>query len=101
MRQNYVLGNSIIVVGEEFREGVIRQMPNPAHHPLLHRPWVWTRAQHFHVVIRFHQQYVAAAEVVPDARRHITQVGGKADLDSFRAKREAYRIGGIMWNREG
>ena len=39
--------------------------------------------------------------MVAHARRHISQVGGKTNLDAFRAKREAHRIGGVVRNREG
>ena len=51
MRQDNILGSSIIVAGEEFRESLIRKMANAAHNPLLHRPRIVTRPQHLDVVI--------------------------------------------------
>ena len=101
MGQNYVFRSPIIIAGEEFGERVIRQMPHPAHHPLLHRPRIRPRTQHLHIVIRFHHQHAAAPQMVAHARRHVAEIGGKTNFDAFRAKGEAHRIGGVVRNRKG
>src|SRR5882672_6265389 len=50
VRQYDVGCTSIIVLGEEIREGLIGEVPYAAHHPLLDRPGVRSAAQHFKVV---------------------------------------------------
>src|SRR5438552_18080853 len=79
----------IIVVGEEIRESFIREMPDAAHHPLFDRPGIRPEPQHFEIVIRFHHQHVAAAQVITHADRHVSKVGGYTDLAAISPYSEA------------
>ena len=91
----------IIVVGKEICEGLVREMTHPAHHPLLHRPGIRPATQHLQVVIRFHDQHIAATQMIPHADRQVAEVGGNPYLNSIRTKGESHGIGGVMRNREG
>ena len=71
-------------------------MPHPAHHPLLHRPGIRPDAQHFDIVIGFHDQHIAAPQVIAHTHGNIAKIGGKADFDAFGAKGKSHRIGGIV-----
>src|SRR5215831_2445814 len=100
MRQYYKRCTIIIVAGEEIREGDIGEVPNPAHYPLLYRPRIGSHPQHLQIVIRFHDQHVAAAQVILHTERNVTEISGQSDFDSLGTKRETYRIGSVMRNRE-
>ena len=75
-------------------------MTDPAHHALLHRPRIWPRPKLLEIVIRLDDQYVASTQVMAHTHRHVAQIGGKSYLYSLCSKREAYRVGGIVWNRK-
>ena len=47
---------SIQVVADEIGRHFVRQMPAPAHHPLLHGPGIRPDPQHLQIVIRFENQ---------------------------------------------
>src|SRR5215467_2309985 len=100
MRQNYKRCTIIIVVSKEIRESHIRKVSHPAHHSLLYRPGIRSHPQHLQIVIRFHHQHVATAQVIANAQRYISEVGGDSNLDSFRAEREPHWVGGVVRNGE-
>ena len=85
---------------KEFSERLVREMPHPAHDPLLHRPWIRPHPQHFQIVIRFHHQHIAPSQMVAHAGRHVAEVGGNRNLRAFGAESEAHRIGGVVRNGE-
>src|SRR5216683_6183198 len=101
MCQHYKRCTIIIVVGEEIRESYVREMPDAAHHPLFDRPGIRPDPQHFEIVIRFHHQHVAAAQVITHADRQVSQVGGNADLAALNPKSEAHWISRVMRDGEG
>src|SRR6202171_6655421 len=90
-----------IVVDEEIRESFIREMPDAAHYPLFHRPGGRSDPQHFEIVIRFHHQHVATAQMIAHADRHVSQVGGNADLAALNPKSEAHWVSRVMREGEG
>ena len=49
---------------DEFRESFVRKVPDATHDPLFHRPRIGSAAQHFDVMVRFHDQHIRAAQVV-------------------------------------
>ena len=100
MRQHYKRCTIIIVASKEIREGHIGQVPYPAHYPLFYRPRIRPHPQHLQVVIRLHDQHIAAAQMIAHADRNVSQIGRNPDLDAFRAKRESHRIRRIMRNGE-
>src|SRR5258708_37450356 len=51
-------------------------------------------------MVRFHDQHIAAAQVVANADRKVAQIGGNADLDAFRAEGESDGISRVVRNGE-
>src|SRR5271157_2171396 len=76
-------------------------MADTAHYALLDRPGIGAGAEHFDVMIRFHDEDAAASQMVPNVGWHVPEVGSETDLDAFGAKGEADGIGGVMRNGEG
>jgi hypothetical protein len=52
-------------------------------------------------VIRFHDQHIAAAQVIAHTDRQISEIGGDADLNALCAEGKANRVGRIVRNGEG
>src|SRR2546422_7603441 len=91
---------SIIVAGKEIRECVIRQVPYPAHHPLFYRPGIWASPQHFHIMVGFDHQHIAAAQMIANVGRDVSEISRNSHFYAFRAKGKSHRIGGIMRDGE-
>src|SRR5207237_10384104 len=89
---------SIIIVGEEFREGFVGKVSYAAHDPLFDRPGIGAAAQHFEIVVRFQNQHITAPQVIANTGRHVAQIGGKTNFYTFGTKSETYRVGGIVRN---
>ena len=88
----------IEIILNESGSDFIGQVAAAAHDTLLHRPRVRADAQHFQIVIRFENNYIARAHV--DAQRigDIAEIGGHGNFDAMRREREADRISGIVGN---
>jgi len=71
MRQHYVRCASIIIFRKKLGEGVVGEVPDPAHHPLLDRPRIRPYPQHFKIVVGFDDDDIATAQVVAHAGRHV------------------------------
>src|SRR5262245_32585048 len=78
----------------------VRQMPYPAHHPLLDRPWIRSDLQHIEVVIRLHQQQIGAAQVELHRLGEIAEIGRNADPDAVRLQAEPNGIDRIVRDAE-
>src|SRR5438874_13653931 len=100
MRQHYICCTSIIVAGKEIREGVIRQVPDATHYPLLHRPGIRASPEHLHIMIGFDHQHIAAAQMIANVGRDVSQISRDGYFYAFRAKGESHWIGGVMRNGE-
>ena len=100
VRQNEEFRTSIIIFCQKIRESVIGKVSHAAHDPLLHRPGIRAYAQHLYIVVGLDHQYLAAADVMLYAGRHITKIGAHTNFDAFTAKRKAHGIDRIMRYRE-
>src|SRR5258708_33809099 len=52
-------------------------------------------------MVRFHDQHIAAAQVVANADRKIAQLGGNAALDAIGAEVESAGVSRVVRNGEG
>ncbi len=100
VRQNQVAGGAVEFKLQEFGQGVVGEVAEAAHHPLLDEPGVGAAAQHLQVVIGFHHQAVAAAQVLFDQRGQEAQVHGQGDLDAFGLEAESDRVGRVVGHEE-
>src|SRR5579862_4314266 len=96
VRQYDVSCTSIIVPGEEICESFVGEMTHAAHHPLFHRPWVRTAAQHFEIVVGLEQHYIASAKLIAHARWNVAEVGGDRDFYALAAESKTNGIGSVM-----
>ena len=76
-------------------------MPHSRQDPLFDRPGVGAVAQHLEIVIRFQQQQIQGAELLPYVRRDVAEVGGKAQTDPLGGEDKAHGIGRVMRNCKG
>lgn len=94
-------GGAVKVVLEVAGQGLVGEMPEAAHHPLLDEPGVGPAAQKLDVVVGFEQQEVAAAELLLGERGEVAEVDGEADAHALGGEAEGYRLAGVVGHGEG
>src|SRR5437867_4300872 len=100
VRKHHICCTSIIVAGKEIRECVIRQVPYPAHYPLLYRPGVRASPQHLDIMVGFNHQHVAAAQMIANVGRDVSEISRDGNFYAFRTKGKSHWIGSIMRDSE-
>jgi hypothetical protein len=103
MREDEIAGAGVeaIGVGEEFADGVIREMPCAGEDALLDDPRIRADLEHVEVVIGFEDEAVALAEMVLDKLGEVAEVGDERRLGPIGAEGEADGVCGIVRKRNG
>src|SRR6266851_4291640 len=86
--ENQDVRRAVVAVEKKLGGGAIREVPLPAHQPLLEVPGVGADLEHVEIVVRLEDQQMAAADVLFDELGDVAQVSDNADLDALGGKRK-------------
>jgi len=94
-------GVETVGIGEEFANGMIREMPGAGQNALLNDPRVGPDLEHVQIVIGLEDHAISFAQMNLDHFGEIAEIGADGDFGAPGAEREANGIGSIVRNGEG
>lgn len=88
-------------VGEEFADGVIREMAGAGKDTLFDNPGIRADLEHVEIVIGFEDEAIGLAEMDSDVVGQVAEICADGDFGAVGAEGEADGIGGVVRDGEG
>jgi hypothetical protein len=94
-------GIEAIRIGEEFADGMIREMAGAGEYALFDYPGIGANFEHVEIVVGFEDEAIGLAEMDPDMIGQVAEIGADGDFRSVGAEGESDGVGSIVRDGEG